>query len=246
MTSDIHTLAGAYVLDAVSDIERAAFARHLSACQSCAREVAELTESVGRLADSTWSVPPPRLREDVLNRVRQTRQLGPGRAERDGRPTLPRWRRGTLAAAAAVVLAAGTGAVTFVVQEQRVRDERAAAVTARAESERMKAVLSAPDAVVRSTTVDGGGRVTIVMSPSLDAGVATLSGLAGPGGDRAYQLWLMYDGRPTDAGVMAAAASSATRLISGVRGAELLAVTREPAGGARQPTMPTVARLPMA
>jgi RNA polymerase sigma factor (sigma-70 family) len=42
MTADAHTLLGAYVLDAVDDIDRAAFGRHLNECEECRAEVAEL------------------------------------------------------------------------------------------------------------------------------------------------------------------------------------------------------------
>lgn len=99
--TDIHALAGAYALDAVDDVERAAFARHVADCESCAIEVAELRETVTRLADSTWSVPPPRLRTQVLAQVRRTRQDGPGRVDRGGLPALSRWRRRTAIAVAA-------------------------------------------------------------------------------------------------------------------------------------------------
>ena len=58
MTSpDIHALGGAYVLDAVDDLERAAFDRHLADCETCANEVAELRDAAARLTDGTWSVP---------------------------------------------------------------------------------------------------------------------------------------------------------------------------------------------
>jgi anti-sigma factor RsiW len=41
MTSpDIHALGGAYALDAVDDLERVAFDRHLAECETCALEVA--------------------------------------------------------------------------------------------------------------------------------------------------------------------------------------------------------------
>jgi DNA-directed RNA polymerase specialized sigma24 family protein len=38
----MHTLAGAFALDAVNDVERAEFARHLEQCDSCTQEVAEV------------------------------------------------------------------------------------------------------------------------------------------------------------------------------------------------------------
>ncbi|NUR27663.1 MAG: anti-sigma factor, partial [Catenulispora sp.] len=72
-TAEIHLLTGAYVLDSLDAADRAAFDRHLATCPSCSAEVAELREAVARLADDAWSVPPPRLRAQVLARARQTR-----------------------------------------------------------------------------------------------------------------------------------------------------------------------------
>ena len=70
MTSpDIHALGGAYALDAVDDLERAAFDRHLAECEACTLEVAEYRETATRLAEGSWSVPPRRMREQVLTRL---------------------------------------------------------------------------------------------------------------------------------------------------------------------------------
>jgi anti-sigma-K factor RskA len=244
--TDIHALAGAYVLDAVDDLERAAFERHLGECETCAIEVAELRESTARLTDPTWSTPPPRLREQVLAEVRRTRQLPPRPADRDVSPPVSRWRRRTVAAVAAGVLAVGAGTATWAIQEQRVREERAVATAAQAEVDRIQAVLAAPDAVVRSSAVPGGGRVTMVASPSLDRGVVLLSGARSPGADHAYQLWLIHAGQATGAGVLAAGASTATRLVDGLGGADGLGLTLEPAGGSPTPTLPTLAQVSMA
>ncbi len=58
MSEDIHTLVGAYALDAVDDLERLRFDRHLVTCPSCEQEVAELRATAGRLADLTDIAPP--------------------------------------------------------------------------------------------------------------------------------------------------------------------------------------------
>ena len=70
--TEIHTLAGAYALDALTEIERAAFARHVAECETCAVEVAELSETASRLSVAAWAAPPPGLRESVLREVAQT------------------------------------------------------------------------------------------------------------------------------------------------------------------------------
>ncbi|WBB74734.1 anti-sigma factor [Micromonospora sp. WMMD1128] len=235
--TDIHALAGAYVLDAVDDVERAAFDRHLADCESCALELAELRETAARLADSTWSVPPPALRTAVLAEIRRTRQERPGPAGRVGPAAAGAWRRRLAVAAAVVLLAGGAGAATWVAQEQRVRDARTEADAARDEAGRIRAVLAAPDAVVRTGVAPAGGRVTVVASASRDEGVALVAGLAAPGPDRAYQLWLIEGATATSAGVLPAGQGGGTRLLSGVRGKGLFGVTEEPAGGSAQPTM---------
>ena len=51
--SDIHTLSGAYALDALLDLERAEFERHLSACDACRAEVASLREAASHLAEAS-------------------------------------------------------------------------------------------------------------------------------------------------------------------------------------------------
>ncbi|HEU4422889.1 MAG TPA: anti-sigma factor [Pilimelia sp.] len=235
MATDIHALAGAYVLDALDDIERAAFGRHLAECETCAVEVVELRETTARLADLTWATPPPRLREQVLAQVSRTRQVTPGKGGREGQaPT--RWRRWTAAAVAAGILTAGAGAVTYAIQEQRVREQREEVVKARAETARIEAVLAAPDARLRAETHPGSGRVTLVVSDSLDSGVAVLAGLPDPGRDKAYQLWKIGEGDPVQAGVLPPGASGGTRLVSGLRDVAEFGVSLEPAGGSPQPT----------
>ncbi|BCB87168.1 anti-sigma factor [Phytohabitans suffuscus] len=248
--SDVHALAGAYALHALSDIERAAFARHLAECESCAHEVAELRETAARLADGTWSVPPPRLRDNVLAEIRQTRQLPPAASERVARGAAPaaggrRRRPLVVAAAAAVVLAAGAGTVSYVAQEQRVRDERATVAALRAESARVEAVLAASDARLHSAPVTGGGQITMVLSESLDGGVVMLSGARPPGAGRAYQLWAVSSGAPDSRGVLPSGEGGATRLIDRIRGMDTLGVTIEPSGGSAAPTEPLVASVPV-
>jgi len=235
--TDIHTLSGAYALDAVTDIERAAFARHLQQCAACRQEVAELTETAGRLGGATATAPPNRLRTQVLAEVGRTRQLGPQRSARALAPAP--WRRWTLAVAAAVVVLLAVGVGAFV-EEQRVRDAQHQSTQAA----RIEAVLAAPDAVLHTSAgPDGTGRVTLVVSEARNEAVAVVRGLRSPGVDRTYQLWMVGDGRATSAGTLGTAASGGTVLIEGVRGQQAFAITNEPAGGSRAPTPPQLATI---
>ncbi|PRY31430.1 anti-sigma factor [Pseudosporangium ferrugineum] len=247
MTSaEVHSLVGAYALDAVDDLERAAFERHMAGCAACRNELDELRETAARMADSTWSVPPPGLRTEVMAAIGRTRQLPPADLGGQGAGDRPsRWRRYTVAAAAAVVLAAGTGATVYAIQDQRVRDQSAIATAARQYEARTRDILSAPDVVFRTSPMRGGGKVTVASSASRDAGVVLLGADVAPAGDRAFQLWAIRGNTPTTAGVLAAGEASAVRIVDGLPGSDGLGVTLEPAGGSATPTQPLVAQVPL-
>jgi anti-sigma factor RsiW len=74
---DPHAMAGAYVLDAVDDTERAAFERHLAGCAACADEVAGLRETAVRLSEAVALAPPAGHRDAVLAAVVRTSQVRP-------------------------------------------------------------------------------------------------------------------------------------------------------------------------
>jgi anti-sigma-K factor RskA len=242
MRTDIHALVGAYALDAIDDLERVAFDRHLAGCESCRTEVVELRETASRLADGAWSVPPPRLRENVMTAIGRTRQLPPGGSRRSGRDaTASRWLRYTAAAAAAVVLAGGAGAAAWTVQDQRVRDQRALAEAAEQREARTRAILAAPDLVVRTAPMVGGGKVTVASSALQDAAVVLLGADAPPSGGRVFELWTIRGTTPTSAGVLAPGQASAVQIVDGLPGSDAFGVTVEPAGGSLAPTLPLVA-----
>ncbi|MGH3655616.1 MAG: anti-sigma factor [Micromonosporaceae bacterium] len=253
MTGDnVHTLIGAYVLDAVDDVERAAVERHLAGCEVCAAEVVELRETAARLGSSAAVPPPAGMREQVLARTTRTRQLPPRAASGYG-GALVRWRRWTAAAVVACLLAVGGGFGVWSVQQQRVAAERAqtqAAQERAADAERrsrdIAAVVAAPDAVVRDAEVPGGGRVRVVVSTASDKAVVLMTGLQRAPAGRAYQMWLIAGSHATSAGVMPGDATGGTRLLSGIGEADLIGVTVEPAGGSRAPTSPPVVAVELA
>ena len=123
---DIHALSGAYAVDAVDDLERARFERHLHECASCRDEVASLRESAAHLSESVAVTPPPALRALVLDEIRAVRPLppeispaqhapsvlaaqAPAGQSRPSRSARIRWTRGLVAAC--MVGAVGLGAV---------------------------------------------------------------------------------------------------------------------------------------
>jgi anti-sigma factor RsiW len=63
---DLHSLTGVYVIDALTDLERCAFERHLRECAPCHREVRELGEAVLLLVAAIAHQPEASLGERVL------------------------------------------------------------------------------------------------------------------------------------------------------------------------------------
>ena len=95
-----HPLLGGRVrVDAVDDLERVAFDVHLAECEACATEVAEYRETATRLAEDSWSVPPPRMREPGPRRAAATPQAAGHRPPARCPVAVTRWCR--IAAAAA-------------------------------------------------------------------------------------------------------------------------------------------------
>ncbi|MDT7686790.1 MAG: hypothetical protein QOG57_7100, partial [Pseudonocardiales bacterium] len=74
---DIHTLTGAYALDALDELERRQFEAHLTQCPECAREVDELRATAAKLGIAAAEQPPDALRRRVLAQVAITRQNSP-------------------------------------------------------------------------------------------------------------------------------------------------------------------------
>ncbi len=65
---DAHDLTAAYALDALGPDEAEAYERHLSQCEECREQLAELNETAAALAFSTVApAPPARLRAAILD-----------------------------------------------------------------------------------------------------------------------------------------------------------------------------------
>lgn len=246
MSVDVHTLSGAYALNAVNDLERAAFDRHMAECETCAQEVGELVATVSRLTDTTWSVAPPALREKVLRQVSQTRQVPPGTARRGGSAGQRRWRTRVAGVAAAAVLVVGSAAGTYVVQQDRVRDQRDQIAAERQRLAAIERVLAASDVKLRRTLVPGGGAVSVAVSGQENTAVATMEGMRQPLAGRCYQFWRIRDGAAVPAGLFPAGQADGSHLIPDVQGFQMVGVTEEPCSGSAQPTMDPIAAVSIA
>jgi anti-sigma factor RsiW len=191
--SDIHALSGAYAVDALDDIERAQFERHLAGCEACRNEVDSLREAAAMLPETTSVSPPPALRDRVLADIATVRPLpplvtptgDPGRTRR-------RWVTGLVAAAAAVVALVGGGIVYDVVNDDASSQNLSA----------VDQVLQARDAERFTNTFPGGVEATVVRSRSLDRAVLVADGMPAAPSGRAYALWLQNGNVMVPAGIM--------------------------------------------
>ncbi|MET0236370.1 MAG: anti-sigma factor [Kibdelosporangium sp.] len=235
MNNDVHTLTGAYVLDALSEMERRAFEDHMSGCPACHQEVAELRETTARLGTATAANPPPQLWDKVLTATGHVRQLPPLSEDRVVvRPK--RWgtRVAVFAAAASIVAAAGVG-VGWYVDSDGLQDQLA---QSQGELGKLQTLLSAPDAKVVSSPIKGGGTAVAVVSAQQNGMVMTVLDAPPLPANKAYQLWYVKPtGSPVSAGTLTASSGSiAANDLAPAAGANALAISVEPAAGSPSPT----------
>lgn len=228
--SEIHVLSGAFALDALDDLERAAFERHLATCSACQAEVAGLHAAAAQLADLSAAEPPAELRGMILADAPSVRPLPPRvvsapRAQEDNRQWLRR-RIPALAAAAALVIGLGAGVAT---------------VWQPWESETVQLSLAdrvrqARDAQSWTQPLPSGGQVTVTRSKSVGAAVWKTRGLAPAPSGRVYELWLQApDESLKPAGLMSAGEGEVI-LRGDATNAIGAGLTEEPAGGSPAPT----------
>jgi anti-sigma factor RsiW len=84
---DLHTLVGAYVMDAVTPDDRVRFEQHLAGCETCRAEVRGLREATARLAAAAAVQPRDGLREQTVLAAGRIRQLPPVTADAPAGPT---------------------------------------------------------------------------------------------------------------------------------------------------------------
>jgi anti-sigma factor RsiW len=220
--SDIHTLSGAYAVDALHDLERAEFERHLATCDSCQAEVETLRETATHLADISATPPPPDLRARVLADAKSVRPLPPQTADTPKR----RWRIPALAAAAALVVGLGAGVATQwrPWQAQTVQVSLA------------DRVRQAPDAQTWNQSLPSGGSVTVTRSRSVGVAVWRSAGLDPAPSGRVYELWLQAPDETLKPAGLFSAGDSEVIMRGDAARAIGAGMTEEPSGGSPAPT----------
>lgn len=228
MTSDseLPDLATAYALDAVTDAERADIERRLAGspaeiAEAFRAEVRAVHETMAEASTATAVTPPASLRQQALA------------VSRGARPDRFGWRKGLLATAAAVVVAAGGFGAGLVLRP----------VNAPTPAEQ---VLAAGDVRTVTGQLRVGGTATFMYSRDERTGVLVMNNVAPPPPGMVYQMWLMTDQGPQSAGTMGSMAPSTTAMVRDIGNSSALAFTMEPGGGSPKPTGEMVARLSLA
>ncbi len=241
----LHTLAGAYALDALEPADRVRFERHLARCDACAQEVRGLHETTSVLGSAAAVSPPWRLRERVLTAAARTRQYAPPAVPGNRsalawhrlRISLPRVPVTTAVVSLAAAVAFGIFAITVQGRldraDQRNRD--------------VAAVLTARDAEMMTAPVTTGGRATVVMSPSKRMIVFSAKNLRALSGARSYELWLMGPAGVRRAGTLPRPSHGMTppMVVSGLASGDRVGLTVERGGGSLRPTTRPVLMLPL-
>jgi hypothetical protein len=231
----LHTLVGAYVMDAVTSRDRADFERHLLTCEQCREDVRGLREAAAHLASAAAVPPRPELREQTVRAAERTRQLPPAvpgepprRAASAARAWLPRLAAGVAVAVAATAILLGVH-VSAMQDRLSAMEKRDGAIAA---------VLGSHDATTLTAQVRTGGTATVVMSHRARALVFTASGLTRLPASKAYELWLVGPAGDTPAGMLPSGhhGMSGPVVVSRLAPGERLGLTIEPSAGTGQPT----------
>ncbi|MGE0879598.1 MAG: anti-sigma factor [Acidimicrobiia bacterium] len=218
---DVHLLASLYTVDALDDIERRRFERHLDNCETCRADVDGFRRAAAGLTAAAAIAPPPALKDRVLADVARSRQVSVASRPSAG---VRHVVRRALAVAAAVVTAL-SGALAL--HERSVaRDATAAAAIARAADTQI--VRFAPDT---------SGTAQLMFAPSVGAAILVTDGVAAPADGRTYQLWAIEAGTPRSLGTFTPSGERGElRVKESPKPGTVLAVTDEPDGGSPQPT----------
>jgi anti-sigma-K factor RskA len=261
---DMHILAGAYALNALSPEELEPFVDHLSECDTCAVEVREWQATLAELGQSVAVAPPPELRTLVLAGASRLPQLPPltGLSLPTAPPTTPlgpddrapddlesrraarvaprhaarRSRRRSLLAAAAAVLVIGGTAGVVIWQNQPEPGQ----VTV----EQISSLLNAQDVKLKKGEVKGGGTVTVLASADLGEGVV-VGHLPTIPSEHDYQVWAVDTAGARSLGLLPRGTATPQLLLPGITSKDTIALTEEPAGGSPTPTEPILVTVPL-
>jgi anti-sigma-K factor RskA len=212
----IHDLAAAYALDALDESERREFEEHLAGCEPCSEELEGLRDAATALAYvPEGPVPPPALRERLLDRVHEERAPN----------VVPLRRRIALPAVATFAVAAAAAAVVLGLW--------ASSLSSSLDQKRAALKIVADQA---ATHVALGTANQVFVAP--DGEAALVSSLSRAPRGKTYEIWVLAGGNPQPAGLFVQGRRGAPVMLARrvTKGAQI-GLSLERAGGAIHPTL---------
>lgn len=222
----------AYLLGALSELERQAFERHLMGCSMCGEELDHLrpaTEALSR------SVSPVRPSEALKSSVMEVVEREADECEQPSRPraaTGIRTRlralvpsltgRGPVVAWVSASFLLAVGLAFGAVGASLLSDDDGRTLAARVDSVRV------PEA---------SGSLTIASDQSRGA-ILRVHGMPSLPSREVYQVWIQRDGEMVSQSIFSVGedGGGAAAVPDDLEGADSVAITREPSGGARAPS----------
>jgi anti-sigma-K factor RskA len=266
---ELHLLAGAYALDALTGPEKDRFEEYLRTSEEARAEVASLSDAAVAIGLAITPVdPPPVLKARLMDQIAHTPQLAPletprvipnvGTPRKESNESAPVGRPVSASPAAAraaarwytrpaAVLAAAAAAVAIFIGGTIVGLAGARQVEQQASD--LTQIYAAPDSQQGKASVAGGGKATFVWSAQLGRSAVVITQLPKLGQGKTYELWYIDTrSNATPAGIFDAASSGTTvELLDGTMTAgDTLGITVEPAGGSEKPTSAPIVAVPSA
>jgi anti-sigma-K factor RskA len=267
--NDLHELAALYVVDALTDDERAEYETHLLECAECRAEVADLRMVTEQLSRAVEAEPPASLRASVLAGIAGTAQdhagdpdasAGAGR-HLSAAPAPSRATATPLSSSAAsrtdtvvpfrqravsrlpylVAAAAVLLALGFGGWALQSRQDAQQASDRQAQ---LVQLLGASDVRTVSGAGPAGSTATVVISPTRQQALLVADRMPALPDGKIYEVWTI-SGSPSPAGTFTPGDDSAAvvTLPGSALSATQVAVTIEPAGGSEHPTSPLLMKL---
>jgi anti-sigma-K factor RskA len=231
---------GAYLLGALTDLERQAFERHMASCGECRGEIERLRPAAYALPRSVEQVqPPPSLKASLMAEVereaRETSQADGERSAQRARPSL-RERLAPRLGGLRPALAAGTLAIGlaagFGVAQLTDEDEAARTVVATVDESRIPQASG-------NLQLDGSGE---------EGAILRVQGMPPLEPRQVYQAWVQRDDEsiiPQPTFEVETDGGGAVAVPEDLSGAQAVLVTREARGGARAPSERPVMSVPL-
>lgn len=278
-------MTGAWALNALDADERARVEEYLTRDPEAAAEARSFEETAGELARGLEPAPPPpELKDSVMARIAQSRQLPPldaQDADENATPSAPAentHRAGTqaadapaagsrdaevvpldryrsvvrrtrwLAVAATALLVTSVAGVGLWSTERAAQQDAQATIEAlqsaqedaEQEQQMVSTIMASDDAAQLTVPAESGGALHLMYSRDQEAMIVQATDLADLSSGSTYQLWLIDEEGPHDAGLITTSDQTVTMKAEMPPGAQL-GLTVEPAGGSEQPTLPVIA-----